>query len=733
MKKLFLIFLIFPQWLLSEWNNPYPSSEKNENISYRRFREKPKFLDPVRSYSSDEWRYLGLIYEPVLQYHYLKKPYQLIPLTAEHLPDFQYFDKAGAPLPRNADSKNVFRAVWTIHLKKNIRYQNHPCFAKDKQGKLLYQGITEERMQGIDTLFDFTQFGTRTLKAEDYVLQIKRLADKRMKSPLFSLQVTLILGFGNLSEEIGKRIETIRKAREDKAREENQIFFNREEDEEKHPIVIPYHEISCKGLKILDDHTFQIILSRKYPQFRYWLATPFFAPIPREAILFYEQGPLRKRGITLNENPIGTGPYRMDRCNPNFRFILTENENFHDEFYPRTASPEYENAGFLKDAGKKLPLIKKIIFTKETEVTPWWMKFNQGYYDISAISEDNFFSVVNFSGGSGDLSEDLRKKGIKMLKHVSATVYYNGFNMIDPILGGYDEKKCKLRQALSIAINNENYVQIFLNGRGMAAQGPIPPGIFGNKSGKDGINPFVYNWNEKNGKAERKSIEEARQLLKEAGYPQGMNNETGKQLTIFYDQIKSTGNASRNEWLRKQLAHLGVALEIRETDYNRFREKMDTGDYQMYSWGWHADYPDPENFLFLFYGPNGKTKFKGENVSNYSSPEFDELFKKMETMESSPERLEIIQEMLKILRHDAAWDFGYNYIKFGLFHHWYQNATMDDLIINRGKYHSVDHLKRNRFTEKENQPAIWPLALVIFLLLAFLIPGMIMIFKKETG
>ena len=75
------------------------------------------------------------------------------------------------------------------------------------------------------------------------------------------------------------------------------------------------------------------------------------------------------------------------------------------------------------------------------------------------------------------------------------------------------------------------------------------------------------------------------------------------------------------------------------SDYNRFREKIDQGNYQFTMWGWNADYPDPENFLFLLYGPNSREKYKGENTSNYDNPEFNRLFKKMETMPSGPERL----------------------------------------------------------------------------------------------
>ncbi|MCK5480083.1 MAG: peptide ABC transporter substrate-binding protein, partial [Gammaproteobacteria bacterium] len=63
------------------WNRPYPADETGRNIMYSSFQERPNHLDPAQSYSSNEVTFTGQIYEPPLQYHYLKRPYELIPLT----------------------------------------------------------------------------------------------------------------------------------------------------------------------------------------------------------------------------------------------------------------------------------------------------------------------------------------------------------------------------------------------------------------------------------------------------------------------------------------------------------------------------------------------------------------------------------------------------------------------------------------------------------------------------
>jgi hypothetical protein len=69
------------------WNDPYPAAERGQNILYSAFTQRPKHLDPVQSYSEDEATFLYQIYEPPLQYHYLKRPYQLAPATARAMPE----------------------------------------------------------------------------------------------------------------------------------------------------------------------------------------------------------------------------------------------------------------------------------------------------------------------------------------------------------------------------------------------------------------------------------------------------------------------------------------------------------------------------------------------------------------------------------------------------------------------------------------------------------------------
>jgi len=109
------------------WNNPYPGSDTGDNVLYSAFSERPKHLDPARSYSSNEVEFTGQIYEPPLQYHFLKRPYTLIPLTAEAVPKPRYFDTAGKPLPDTAPAAAIAESVYEIRIRPGIRYQPHPA------------------------------------------------------------------------------------------------------------------------------------------------------------------------------------------------------------------------------------------------------------------------------------------------------------------------------------------------------------------------------------------------------------------------------------------------------------------------------------------------------------------------------------------------------------------------------------------------------------------------------
>ncbi|MGZ8236153.1 ABC transporter substrate-binding protein [Methylobacter tundripaludum] len=674
-------------------NNPYAEVEGRRAVLYQSFSERPKHLDPAVAYSENEYAFIAQIYEPPFQYHYLKRPYQLVPLTASKMPDVRCLNEQGETLGQIEKVQSCTFTDYLIEIQAKIYYQPHPALAKNEDGDYLYHHLSGAQIQPLNTLGDFSNVGSRELTADDYVYQIKRLAHPKVQSPIAEIMKNYIVGFDDFSKQVGNKPKTAIK------------------------------NLSLAGVEVINRYQYRIRIKGKYPQFIYWLAMPFFSPMPWEADVFYDQPGLNDKNITLDWFPIGTGAYFLAENNPNRRMILLKNPNFHQETYPAEGEPEDKTSGLLTDAGKSLPFIDKVVFMLEKETIPYWTKFMQGYYDASGIASDSFDQAIQFTGSGGiALTDSMKEKGIQLQTAVETSSFYLGFNMLDSTVGGITEQARKLRQAIAIAIDQEEFIAIFMNGRGVAAQGVLPPGIFGFADDKTGINPYVYDW--QNGRVQRKKIEAARQLMTEAGFANGIDPKTKEPLILYFDTTAtSVDDRPRMSWYRKQFAKLGIELVIRATDYNRFQEKMRAGNAQIFGWGWNADYPDPENFFFLLYGPNAKVKFGGENAGNYQNPEFDQLFEQMRNMENSKQRYQIIQQMQEIVRHDAPWVFGLHPKQFSLFHGWYKNLKANLMANNELKYRRIDTVARAEKRQQWNKPVVWPLVLGGVLFVLMLVPA----------
>ncbi len=694
------------------WNSPYPNDAHDGNVLYTSFSERPKHLDPVQSYSSNEIVFTAQIYEPPLQYHYLKRPYSLILGAAEAMPEPRYYDASGRELRNVGVATKVANTVYEIHLKHGIQYQPHPAFAKSDDGQPLYLDLSARQIDQIYTLKDFKRNGFRELTAHDFVYQIKRLAHPKLHSPILGLMSEYIVGLAQYAE-------TLKKAQEEGAKKGEAWL-----DLSRYPL---------EGVEAIDDYTYRIKLKGQYPQFAYWLAMPFFAPVPIEADRFYSQPGLVRKNITLDWYPVGTGPFMLTENNPNRVMILERNPNFHQELYPSEGEADDAASGLLADAGKPLPFLDKAVFTLEKEGIPRWNKFLQGYYDNSGIASDSFDQAVQFSAqGEAAVTEQMNSQGIRLATSVAVSTFYLAFNMLDPVVGGFGERARKLRQAISIALDYEEYVSIFQNDRGIPGNGPIPPGIFGFRDGEAGINRVVYDWD---GRAPvRKSIDSARKLLAEAGYPNGVDEKTGAPLVLNLD-VTARGPEAKSglDWMSKQFAKLNIQLAARPTDYNRFQEKIRKGNAQLFEWGWHADYPDPENFMFLLYGPQSKVKTQGENAANYANPEFDGLFEQMKSMPNSAERQKVIDRMVEILRNDAPWLWGFHPKDYALYHSWYHNIKPNKIAYNTLKYIRLDPPERARLQVDWNKPVLWPAALAALILVAGVLPGVAIYRRRQRA
>ncbi len=653
-KGILLTLLLFCGCDAEQLNNPYPPKAVQKNTYFTSFSERPKHLDPARSYSSNEWAITNLIYEPPYQYHYLKRPYELEPLTASQMPKVKR-QKNGS-------------TAYTINIRSDLYTQPHPAFCQNMQGEYLYHHI--EDLEDIESPLGFTEQCSRKINAGDFVRAIKRLADPTVQSPIFGLMSEYIQGLGELRAEMmqnpGKGID----------------------------------EYSFSGAYPNSDTSYTILV-KDYPQFKYWLAMPFFAPIPEEVLSFYNQPVLRDVNISLDWWPVGTGPYYMTYNNPSHKIVLSKNPNYRLDVFPEETGNE-----FSEYAGEPIPIVDEIYMTLEKESIPRWQKFQQGYYDMSGVSSDSFDQAISLDQGSANLSDQMQEKGISLHVDDKPSIFYWGFNLLDPVVGQANPNGKFLRQAISIAIDVEEYISIFLNGRGTVANGPIPPGIFGYEPTPNLVTHTV------DGK--RRTINDAEDLLEKAGYKGGIDPKTGKPLIIYYDTVGGGTPEARSQfaWMTKQFSKIGLQLIVRDTQYNRFQDKMKNGSAQFFGWGWNADYPDPENFLFLLVSTNAKARFEGENAANYQSGQFDRLHAKIAQLEDGAERTRRIHEIVELLQNDAPWVWGYYPTDYVLKHTWVGAYKPHSMSRNTIKYLKIDPKKRMVLQKQWNKANVTVMSMV---------------------
>jgi ABC-type transport system substrate-binding protein len=724
-----LLFLLCLGGCDKPLNSVHTEKEIASNTLFTPFSGRsPKHLDPTSSYSSDETPYTYSIYEPLYQYNYLERPYRLEPRAAERVVAPSYFDKDGRALPQDAAPSDIALSVYEIPIKKGILFAPHPAFARDAKGNPLYWNLSASEIEKLSGPLDLKEKGTRELTAEDYVYSIKRLASPRQISPVYSTMTAYVPGLKELAEELR---EEDRKVRGTLPLGERDLPF------------LDLRRFPLKGVSAPDAHTLRIEIKGKYPQFPNWLAMTFFSPVPWEAERFYSQKGMAKKNLSLNYWPVGTGPYYLAESIENRRHVMVRNPLFRKtELYPCRGEEKDKERGFLEDCGRPVPFIDRVEITAEKESVPLSAKFLQGYYDSPQIERlDNGQGFLIGMADSPKKEKEYREKKLQFPQTVEASNTYFGFNWLDPVVGRGDtpeqqEKNRKLRLAVSIAFDWEEFVQIFEKGMAQVAYGPLPPGIFGyDDAGAAGFNPYLYD-RLPDGSVRKKTLAEAKKLLAEAGYPDGRDEKTGKPLVLNLDYQSAATPGARGvlAWYQKQFDKLGIQLNIRATDYNRFQDKVIGGSHQLFLWGWLADYPDAENFLFLLAGPNAKSKTggAGENAANYQNAEYDAHFEKMRYLEDGEEKKKEIEALIRIAQRDAPWMFGYFPTSAAAFHQWVKNGKPTQMVRNHIQYMRLDPAVRAEKTAEWNRPVLWPLAVVLALVLA-VIGGLVRVKRRKDA
>jgi ABC-type transport system substrate-binding protein len=548
-------------------------------------------FDPARA--SDVYSALAVakIYEGLVQYAYLDRPYRVEPCLAESLPVV------------SADGLD-----YTFRLRRGIYFQDDPCFT-------------------------LTGGKGRELTADDFVYSIKRVADIKVASTGYWAFRGRIAGLDAFREKSARGA--------------------------------PDYAADVEGLTAVDRHTLRIRLTRPFPALLWVLAMNYAFAVPHESVEYYG-------GDFLN-HPVGTGPFVLRSHIHNYRIEFARNPKWAEtgrlDAYPSQGSSGDAEAGLLRDAGLPLPFVDRIVQYVIGDPSSQWLMFLSGQLETSGIARDNWDAVISVNR---ELSAPLKNRGIVVDAVPAMDTSYIGFNMDDPVVG----PNRPLRQAMMCAFDRQKWVA-FQNGRVTPASGPIPP-TMAVRDDALSLHPF--------------SLDRARELLKAAGYPGGIDPQTGRRLELSLE-LGTGGSDAREtaEVLASFMEPIGVVIRPSFNNWPTFLKKIEQRRAQMFLMNWVADYPDPENFLQLFYGPNATP---GANRTNYRNVEFDRLYEQAGTLLEGPEKRALYARMERLVMEDCPWLCLHHTVSFGLRHPWLTNYKRHDFPYGMTKYFKIDDAAR---------------------------------------
>ena len=158
---------------------------------------------------------------------------------------------------------------------------------------------------------------------------------------------------------------------------------------------------------------------------------------------------------------------------------------------------------------------------------------------------------------------------------------------------------------------------------------------------------------------------------------------------------------------------------------------MRNGAYQLFMWGWVADYPDPENFLFLLWSEMTRSKSGGPNTANFSNARFDELYLAMKSRENGPQRLAEIQEMLAILERERPWIELFHREEYMLYHAWLSALKPTGMSYPTLKYHDLDPDAARSPARGVERARAWPAYAMLAITVGVLLPGIVTFLRER--
>ncbi|MBU1718877.1 MAG: ABC transporter substrate-binding protein [Bacteroidetes bacterium] len=360
------------------------------------------------------------------------------------------------------------------------------------------------------------------------------------------------------------------------------------------------------GILAPDDTTLIIHLSEPFPPFLSMLSMQYCSVIPHEAIARY--------GKDFRSNPVGTGPFMFKFWKEGAKLVLVKN-------------PAY----FETENGNQLPYLDAVSVSFIIDKMTVFLEFVQGGFDflsgIDASYKDELLTRT------GQLNPKYKGK-IAIAGQPYLNTEYLGF-MLDSLkdpLKNNPLRIMKIRQAINYGFDRDKMMTYLRNNIGTPGTSGFVP-------------PFMPGFAEQPSEGYNYQPDKARQLLREAGFPngKGLPPITLNTNSSYLDLCK---------YIQSQLTDLGIQLRIEVTPPATLREMMAQSKVQFFRGSWIADYPDAENYLSLFYSPNHSPG--GPNYTHYSSPEFDRLYEMAGKTDSDSMRFAYYRMMDSLVIDEAA-------------------------------------------------------------------------------
>lgn len=487
----------------------------------------------------------------------------------------------------------------------------------------------------------------RELTAQDFVYSYKRFFDPKTKSPIFS----------DLEEEKLIGMEALRR------------------DAEKPGASFNYDK-EVEGIRALDRYTLQFKMQETRPRFIYALADAgAFGAVAREVV--------EKYGDKIMEHPVGTGPFKLDQWTRSSKMTFVKNPNYREEFYEAepAADDARSQAIYRLMKGKRLPMVDRVEISVIEEVQPRWLSFLGHEHDFLFLLPEAFsYQAIP----NNQLAPNLVKKRISMDRVAIPDVTLTYMNMEHPLLGGYTPDKVALRRAIALAYHTEEEIRLPRRNQAILAQGPIQPGTYGfDAKFKTEMSEF--------------SPARAAALLDMYGYVDRDGDgwrdmPDGKPLVLEYATQPDAASRERNEIWKKSMNAARIKIDFKTAKWPENLKAARVGKLMMWGLGYSASTPDGAGALGLAYGPG-----KGEgNLARFENAEFDKLYRQQQVLPDGPERLAMMQQLVKIMVAYMPYKFATHRLRTDMMQPWLLGYRRHPIARDFWKYVDIDTTQRPR-------------------------------------